>query len=214
MGFWRRVFGRRASVAEEAGKVAGPTEQSVTVVPVEELYRAGVALIEPLLEIMGRPVVRLGSGDAARLRRGIELLDRVIEIVPHNWAAMWVVGKAHQRLEEFDQAFGKFRQAFRINPGNPNVSREASIMAMECGRLDEALPFCNAAIAADPNDVGLRANLALVLLFSGQVEEAVAVAEDALRREPADAITQRIVGVCKAVQSGKRPCPRHRRDIL
>ena len=77
---------------------------------------------------------------------------------------------------------------------------------MEDGQPEQAVGFCERAIQANPHDAGLRANLALALLFSNRPQEALA-------GNPADAITQRIAGIIGEVLSGARTCPRHTRDL-
>jgi Flp pilus assembly protein TadD len=179
----------------------------------DRLHRQAVSLLDPLLDIQGRPLVPVGPTEEATLRRGIELIDRVLQLNPHNWAAMWIAGKAYQRLRDFDRALQEFARAHAVKPDQPDVAREASIAAMDLGRPAEAIGYCETAIRLKPGDPGLRANLALALLFTGQIDRAGAVAEDALRRDPSDTITARIVAVCRAVRAGERPCPRHARDL-
>jgi Flp pilus assembly protein TadD len=141
------------------------------------------------------------------------LFQEVLCINPRNWSALWLLGKIHQRLDDYEAAFRYFAQAHRLSPAEPDVAREASIAAMELGRPLEAVPIAERAVAAKPSDAGLRANLALTLLFAQRAREALAVAEDALCADPGDEITARIVAMAREVVSGNRPCPRHVRDL-
>lgn len=177
------------------------------------LYVQGTGLIRPYMEIHGQQTKPLDNAGRESLRQGIELLKRALSINSNNWAAMWIIGKAHQRLEDFASALQFFDRADKAHPGHPDVNREASLAAMELGRPEDAIPYCRSAIAAKPDEPGLRANLALALLFSGQVAEADAIAREALRRDRSDQITRRIMKLCADVASGRRACPRHRREI-
>lgn len=177
------------------------------------LYKEASSAVYPLIEIHGKPVPNLGADQERELRRGLALFDRVLQINPRNWAAMWLVGKGFQRLRKFEQAFLWFAHAHEVNPTHPDVSREAAIAAMELGRPEEAIPFCERAIEAQPNDPGLRANLALATLFAGDARRAASLAADALRRDSSDGITRRIADVCREVIDGRRSCPRHVRDL-
>jgi tetratricopeptide (TPR) repeat protein len=177
------------------------------------LYREALAAVRPLIEVHGRPVQKPTAAQQSELRRGIGLFDRVLHINPRNWAAIWLVGKAYQRLREFDHALDWFSRAHNINPSQPDVSREAAIAAMELGRPLDAIPFCESAIKAKPSDPGLYANLALAILFSGDANRAEMIVRDALHRDPADKITLHIAEVCRAVLAGERACPRHARDM-
>lgn len=179
----------------------------------DRLYREASSVIFPLIEFHGKPVAKLSAEHERELRRCIALFDRVVQINPRNWAAMWLVGKGYQRLRDFENALKWFAQSHEINPNHPDVSREAAIAAMQLSRPEEAIRFCERAIEANPNDPGLRANLALATLFAGDAKAAALLAADALRRDPNDEITRRIADVCRDVITGKRACPHHVRDL-
>lgn len=179
----------------------------------DRLYKQASATVYPLIEIHGKPVPKLTAEQERELLHGIQIYDRVIEINPQNWPAMFMVGKAYQRLKDFEKALRWFSRAHEIHPEQPDVAREASIAAMEAGRPAEAIPLCQKAIQSKPNDPGLRANLALAFLFTGDVEKASSVAEEAMRQDANDEITRRIVDVCQEVRAGRRPCPHHARDL-
>jgi tetratricopeptide (TPR) repeat protein len=179
----------------------------------DPLYEEARFRLSPHLEYHGQTPAELTASSERELRRGVELLLRVLSINPKNWAAMWMVGKAHQRLREFELAFEWFKRADEAHPGQPDVNREAAIAAMEIDRPELAIFHCRQAIEARSDDPGLRANLALALLFSGSPCEAMDAARDALSRDPSDEITKRIVELCEEVVAGKRACPRHQREI-
>lgn len=178
------------------------------------LYEEASSAVYPLIEIHGKPVQKLTIEQERQLRDGIDLFDRVVQLNTTNWAAMWLVGKAYQRLNEFESALKWFSRGHNVNPLHPDVAREAAIAAMELGRPTEAIGFCEKAIASKPQDPGLRANLALATLFSGDAKKAASVADEALRQDPSDKITRRIAELCEEVLAGKRSCPRHIRDIF
>lgn len=126
---------------------------------------------------------------------------------------MWLLGKTCQRLDQFEMGLQWFSRAHKVKPDHPDVAREAAIAAMDAGRPAEAVGFCERAIAANPDDAGLRANLAGALLFSGKPKEAISVGKDTLRRSPGYEITATIVRITEEVMAGSRPCPHHMRDL-
>jgi tetratricopeptide (TPR) repeat protein len=67
---------------------------------------------------------------AWKLRHAIELYNRVLDINPTNWSAMWLIGKVHQRFRELPEALTWFERSHQANPSHPDVLREASICAM------------------------------------------------------------------------------------
>jgi hypothetical protein len=178
-----------------------------------ELYQRACDLTKGLLILGNQETAPLEASERQRLEEAIRLFIEVVAIKPDNWAAMWLLGKILQRLGEYGQGLEWFARAHRINPDQPDVAREAAIAAMDLGRPEEAIPYCEAAIAAKSDDPGLRANLALALLFSEKPAEARAIGQEAMARDPADAITVQLVRIIEEVLSGERPCPHHIRDL-
>ncbi len=193
------------------GRTAAPSAQEIA--RHDDLYRQACRLIDGLLLLDNRPPTPPDAAQRQRLDDAVPLFEEVVRINPGNWAAMWLLGKVYQRLEEFETSLAWFARAHRVNPDQPDVAREASIAAMEVGRPEEAIPFCERAIEANADDPGLRANLALALLFSDRPREAQAIAREALSRDPADAITAQLVRIIDEVVNGTRPCPHHARDL-
>jgi tetratricopeptide (TPR) repeat protein len=178
-----------------------------------DLYKQACGLIEGLILLDDRPVAELNAVNRKRLMDSIGLFEEVVSINPGNWAAMWLLGKVYQRLGDEACRLEWFTRAYRLKPDQPDVAREAALAAMDAGQPEAAVGYCQSAIAASPDDAGLHANLAVALLFSGKPAVARTVAAEALRRDPADQITARIVALIDGVLAGKRPCPHHVRDL-
>lgn len=100
------------------------------------------------------------------------------------------------------QAFNYLRLASNCNPDQPDVLRETTIASLELGHRQDAVIYGSRAVEIDPGDGGLRANLALALLFSEKVEEAKVAVEQAVSLDPID-----------EVRRGTRTCPYHVRDL-
>src|SRR6266566_3962274 len=69
-----------------------------------------------------------------KLKRALSLFERVLQLKPENWSAMWLIGKVHQRFGDYNAALSWFERAYQINPSQPDVAREASMCAMDVGR--------------------------------------------------------------------------------
>ncbi len=178
-----------------------------------ELYQQACDLIKGLIILDNQTPAPLDATNRQRLDDASARFREVVRINPKNWSAMWLLGKVYQRLEDYEQGLHWFARAHRVNPDHPDVAREAAIAAMDAGRPDEAIPFCERAIESAPDDPGLRANLALAMLFSNKPYEAEKVARAALARDPGDAITGNLVRIITEVLNGTRPCPHHIRDL-
>jgi tetratricopeptide (TPR) repeat protein len=193
------------------GRTAAPSEAIIA--RHNELYKEAWGLIEGLLLFGDKGPGLLDAPSRQRLEQAIPLFEEVVHIRPSNWAAMWLLGKVYQRLGDYERGLDWFARSHRVNPDHPDVAREASIAAMDAGRPEEAVGYCERALEASPDDAGLRANLALALLFSGKPAEAKVAGADALGRNPADAITAQVVMIIDEVLASKRACPHHVRDL-
>jgi Tfp pilus assembly protein PilF len=178
------------------------------------LYQRAVKLLRFTTTMVPMvPPVRLSWFQRRRVRRGIQLMERVLQINPENWNALWVMGKAYQAAGESEHALAAFSRSHLIEPDNPDIAREASISAMECSKHDVAIRFAERASSQNEADPGLRANLALAYLYSERPELAKMHIEHAYAKDPNDPITRAVRRVIDDVIAGKRSCPRHSRDV-
>ena len=129
---------------------------------------------------------------AGKLKHAIALLERVLQINPENWSAMWFIGKIHQRFRNKTEALSWFERSYQVNPSQPDVAREASLCAMEIGRHDTAIAFAHRAVQIEPTNPGLHANLALAYLLAGRIPDAQTAVERALAGASSDTISQTI----------------------
>ena len=159
----------------------------------DRLYQQALAIVRGQIPLEERPNMPVPGWWLTRnLKRAIALLERVLQINPENWSAMWFIGKVHQRLGNATEALAWFERCYQINPSQPDVSREASLCAMESGHHDEAIVFAHRATQIQPTNPGLHANLALAYLLSGRLPDAQTAIEQALALDPADTISQTI----------------------
>jgi len=127
-----------------------------------------------------------------KLNQALSLLERVLELNPDNWPAMWNIGKIQQRFGDNAVALSWFERAYQINPSQPDVAREASLCAMEIGRQDAAIIFAHRSVQIEPSNGGRHANLALAYLLANRISEAQTSIDNALAADPADKISQSI----------------------
>jgi choline-sulfatase len=133
----------------------------------------------------------------AQLRLGHALLetDRCGEAPRHFLAAMATgvpSADAHLGLagcqalsRDFAAAARTLRDADRVEPGNPVVAANLGIVLSDGGRPVEGIPHLKRALAADPDFHEARFNLAIAYGRLGDRSQALAQAEELLRRLPA-----------------------------
>jgi tetratricopeptide (TPR) repeat protein len=178
-----------------------------------QAYQQACQLIDGLILLDDRPPAPLDTRARERLSRALALLAEVVQINPQNWAAMWQMGKIHQRLGDRERCLQWFARAHLVNPQQHDVAREASIAAMELGRAAEAVRYCERAVQIQPDNPGLLANLGLALLLAGKPADAQARLHLAHSRNPTDPITADLLHIVQEVLAGSRPCPRSVADL-
>jgi Tfp pilus assembly protein PilF len=176
------------------------------------LYRKGVQLIQPYLVLTDAPAADPSTPKGRTdLLEGIDLLNKVITEEPENWAAQWIVGKAHQALRNHRAAYESFRRAYATKSDNPDVGRELVIEAICVGSTKEAVATAQQLSIAHPENAGLAANTGLALLANGNLKEARESTELAIKLAPDDAITKNLLAEIAAAQAGRGQtsyCPR------
>jgi len=172
----------------------------------DQMYKAACDLIQPYFEhqLEHHP---LGSYAREQLRRGSDMLSRVLFVNPGNWTALWLRGMAHKCLRERDDAYRDFQRAYALEKTDPNVGRELAGICIALGRGEEAVRISREVLEKEPTDAGLISNYALALLIAGDVSEAEAVAEKSLKLDPADRSTQHLAKFIASVRSGRAARP-------
>jgi tetratricopeptide (TPR) repeat protein len=177
---------------------------------IEEHDRVFEQAVQPVkyeIIVHGRPQASIDDESLRlKLNQSLRLFDRVLELHPGNWSAMWLVGKVYQRLGNQSTAFTWFVRAHQINPSQPDVAREASLCAMELGRSDDAVFYARGAIECQPSNTGLHANLALAFLLAGRLDEAKSAIHQSVVSNPEDIVSQTVGSMIEHfVATGHKP---------
>jgi arylsulfatase A-like enzyme/Flp pilus assembly protein TadD len=158
-----------------------------------ELHGAG--LERALREVLDRDP----ANPQANLRLGYVLLEsnRCGDAVPRFQAAIVAhlpsadahlgLGACRAAQRDFRSAAQTLRDAERVEPGNPVVLANLGLVESDAGRPQAAVDPLQRALAIDPDLHQARFGLALALARIGRRDEALAAADELLRRLPADA---------------------------
>ena len=170
-------------------------------------YEKGWDLMQAVVLLEGKKHLKPSIWRRWKGRRAINHFKKCLELVPAHWPTHWGMGKAYQGLSEHAAAFASFAEAFRLQPQNSEVVREASIAAMDAGKPDLAVQYSAAALALCPDDAGLMCNHAINLLVTGNDLDATNLITKALNLAPDDQINQHAFQLIQEVASGlkKRP---------
>ena len=114
----------------------------------DRLFEEAATILNGQIQLHGQPEMPAPDGLLThKLEHAIALLDRVIEINLHNWSAMWLNAKVYERLGNQLEALLWFERAHQVNPTQIDVSREASLCAMDMGTSRQGhllRPLCRA----------------------------------------------------------------------
>jgi tetratricopeptide (TPR) repeat protein len=171
-------------------------------------FRDAVAIVKTEIPLHERPSVSPPGWSLRRkLKRALSLFERVLQLNPENWSAMWFTGKVYQRCHDQATALAWFERAYQINASEADVAREASTCAMELGRHDTAIGFAHRAVQIAPANPGLHANLALAYLLAGRIPEAQNEIGCAVATDPTDIISKTIDSMTKHFAANGRTSP-------
>jgi len=168
------------------------------------LFSSANEIVEPFLYIQDTTRTPV---DKDRLDLAIKMYDEAIAINPDSWASMWFKGKAFQAMGNFGSAYFSFKQAYRINPDNPDVVNEYILECINTEKHQEALEANLIGAQNFQDHVGIQANLALVFILLGQQDKAIQQGNIALKLNRKDEVTKNLIEIAKKIKSGKQIQP-------
>jgi len=133
--------------------------------------------------------------------RACSRFERVIEIQPENWNALWTLGMARRSLSHHQLAVEAFSAAHALQKNNTDVGRELCAQHLLIGEPEEAASVAQELVTRHPGDAGLVANLGLAHFLAGRTHEALRVIEESYRLDPDDPLTGRLLAVVQLVAS-------------
>lgn len=184
---------RRGKPADARAALAAYLEQ------VPRSARALIALADAYL--------RDGQPDEA-----IPRYQAALTIEPNDATAHALLGNALFRVDKRQQATQHFRRALELEPGKVDaLSNLGGILATssEKSEREEGITLLVRAVAARPDDAGLRMNLGRALQQAGRGDEAIAAFDRALELAPLDPRAHFEAGLVCAVFRKLEPAAVH-----
>src|SRR5262245_19350493 len=112
-------------------------------------------------------------------------LERAVELDPGLAEAHFALGLAWSKLGDVRQATQAYLAALRCRPGYAEAhSNLANLLFVHYDDVEGTLHHAQAALALDPEFRAAQLNLAMVKQFTGRCEEAIAIAQGILARDP------------------------------
>ena len=182
-----------------------------TETPVEVLYKTAGKTIAEHMRTAGEPLLEGESLKA--VRQAVSDMSHVCEHPDASWQAWWLLGKGQVSIGQYELAYQSFSKAYAIEQSQTAIPREWGGVCLELQRFDESVEIAQKAVAIEPDNNELIANLAISLLFAGQLDKAVHTIEAALKLSPNDSINKNIHNMIIETQEGRRPRPQSFADL-
>jgi len=119
-----------------------------------------------------------------RPQEGLPPALRMLDIAPLNAQGYIVLSTCLAQLERTSEAITAGRRAVELAPDNPHAHSALADALNTERRYDEAKTACLNALALDAGHQKARTNLAKILIDSGDVQNAIVAARDAVAHAP------------------------------
>jgi TolB-like protein/Tfp pilus assembly protein PilF len=126
--------------------------------------------------------------EQGELGKAAELFERASQ-VQEDYQASFFAAQSYVGLGRDGDAQAAYRKALQVaqehlelNPDDPRAATMCAVAACRVGQKAEGLEWAERALAIDPDDGGVRYNVACLYALEGEPEKAITCLEDALRR--------------------------------
>lgn len=117
-------------------------------------------------------------------RLAMKYLERTIKAEPGSPTAYFNLSDSYYFMGIRDSAYMLIKQGLRVNPNDFQKLQNASTVAQELNRFNEAAMWAEQAVRLEPNDLAALNRLGLALAFVGRAKEGLVYARRAYKLAP------------------------------
>jgi predicted O-linked N-acetylglucosamine transferase (SPINDLY family) len=114
----------------------------------------------------------------------VEYGRRAVALAPNLAVAHVRLGRALKERGQFEEAIALYRRALELDPESADAANFLAVVLHESVRLDEAEEVGRLSVTRRPNDPVALNNLAIILQAKGEIEAALDLYGQALKRSP------------------------------
>ena len=175
----------------------------------KQLYQKSCDLVSPYLYLEGEEPQKdpTSSEGIAELNKGVDGLKTVIKEAEYNWAAQWFLGKALQVLNDHENAYQAFLDAYHKNLTHQDIIRELALECLLTDRYPSAAYYCGVASEFAPDDYTLWSNIAVSQLFNNDLQKAEVWANKTLSKLPDDKPALEVIRYINGIRDGTMTLP-------
>ena len=179
LALWAAYLEAAAPTATVLSRMADAYRKTGRTEPAIRLYQETLAL-DPRNR---RALMALGdmSMKGKRPEEALGYWDRLLELDPRLINILTMVGNLHRQRRDFGQAEARFRQALALEPANPYAVFGLADALRGQGRFQDAAPFWETILQADPDNVQVLARAGDCFLHLGQLDKAERLFKAGLR---------------------------------
>jgi len=122
--------------------------------------------------------------------KGLAKAKEFVEKYPEVWNGWFMIGWASRKLERWQEGVQAFEEAIRLGSSEVDTFNELAICLSELGDLEGAAKNLRKALAAEPENVKIIANLGALSYKQGKKEEAAGFFRTALVIDPDDELAK------------------------
>jgi TolB-like protein/Flp pilus assembly protein TadD len=122
-----------------------------------------------------------------RLAQAARLFDEAAQ-VREDYQAVFFAAQSYEALGNQAEAEARYRHALQVaethmelNPDDPRAATMRAVSLCRLGQPEEGLHWAEQALAIDPEDAGVRYNVACLYALEGETEKAIDCLEDAIQ---------------------------------
>jgi len=135
--------------------------------------------------------------------KAVELAKKALSFDEQNALAYMVFSNVYGKIGQFEKAMAAQQKALSLDPDNSFVNAVSGLNLYYLGKFKEAILFLKKAIRIDPKHPGWYSLILGTSYFlTGQYEQAIAVFEKLVNREPENANAHALLG-CAFIAAGK-----------
>ncbi len=143
---------------------------------------------------------QLPAAISGRIRKSMELMDRVAELNPSEWRTPYYIAQYYMEIGMIPQAINTVESARKLNPNEPLLLRGLCDLYVQAGMTKKALALYD---QADRNrymkdDTRVLEGKAMTLAEAGQFEKALEIVKTLQELEPGD---QRVAALQQMIQA-------------
>ena len=106
------------------------------------------------------------------MSKALEILEEVTSLEPYFWKAQFIKGFIYRKKNRLENALETFTKIDELFPDQVSLHHEIGRCLMGLERFSEAFPHLIYAFRKRPQDPVIMANMGLVYLFTGKINEA------------------------------------------